>query len=148
MNMLKNHYKINYDCGSVALEMHGKPIVHAYCHCHDCRDLLDVPFNSISAWEALINSKYLVIASAAWQSVNKEPSSCMPFIHTLTNGTLDCFVAALDFGSWRRSRVHVPDTVYRFLPWNRTAYFLVGVLVMNNKSGVPQTLNSSMEISA
>ena len=32
--------------------MHGKPIVQAYFHCRDCRSLLDVPFNSITAWNS------------------------------------------------------------------------------------------------
>ena len=27
------------------------PRVHAYCHCEDCRALLDVPYHSIVAWE-------------------------------------------------------------------------------------------------
>jgi len=32
--------------------MHGNPRVHAFCHCEDCRDLLQVPYHSVLAWEA------------------------------------------------------------------------------------------------
>jgi len=31
--------------------MTDAPRVHAYCHCEDCRALLDVPYHSIVAWE-------------------------------------------------------------------------------------------------
>jgi hypothetical protein len=31
--------------------MEGEPRVHAFCHCEDCRALLDVPYHSIVAWE-------------------------------------------------------------------------------------------------
>lgn len=44
--------KVQCDCGSVALEMTGAPKVHAFCHCEDCRALLDVPYHSIAAWDA------------------------------------------------------------------------------------------------
>ena len=45
-----NH--VHCDCGSVEVSATGKPKVHAFCHCEDCRDLLQVPFHSILAWEA------------------------------------------------------------------------------------------------
>lgn len=45
-------YKVHCDCGSVEVSMAGVPRVHAYCHCEDCRALLDVPYHSIVAWEA------------------------------------------------------------------------------------------------
>ncbi|WP_114418447.1 GFA family protein [Marinospirillum perlucidum] len=31
--------------------MTGAPKVHAYCHCEDCRNLLQVPFHSVLAWD-------------------------------------------------------------------------------------------------
>lgn len=46
------NYKVQCDCGSVHLEMSGAPRVHAFCHCEDCRNLLDVPYHSINAWDA------------------------------------------------------------------------------------------------
>jgi len=36
-----------------------RPVVHAYCHCQDCRDLLNVAFNALVAWknESVVVSK-------------------------------------------------------------------------------------------
>ena len=45
-------YSVQCDCQATELEMVGAPIVHAFCHCEDCRNLLDVPYHSINAWEA------------------------------------------------------------------------------------------------
>ena len=49
---MSTNYKVKCDCGSVELEMAGTPRVHAFCHCEDCRALLDVPYHSIVAWDA------------------------------------------------------------------------------------------------
>lgn len=49
---MTNHYHIHCDCGAIELEMTGIPKVHAFCHCEDCRALLDVPFHSVTAWDA------------------------------------------------------------------------------------------------
>jgi len=32
--------------------MIGTPRVQAFCHCEDCRALLDVPYHSVTAWDA------------------------------------------------------------------------------------------------
>lgn len=45
-------YSVRCDCNSVELEMVGPPRVQAFCHCEDCRTLLDVPYHSINAWDA------------------------------------------------------------------------------------------------
>ena len=29
----------------------GEPRVRGYCHCNDCRELLDIPYHSVTAWE-------------------------------------------------------------------------------------------------
>ena len=50
--MTDKDYKISCGCGSVTFEMSGKPKVHAHCHCEDCRDLLNIPYHSVVAWEA------------------------------------------------------------------------------------------------
>ena len=50
--MYENTYRVNCDCHAVELEMHGDPVVRTYCHCQDCRNLLDTPFNSITAWDS------------------------------------------------------------------------------------------------
>ncbi len=47
-----NTYSVHCDCGTVAVSMTGLPKVHAYCHCEDCRELLQVPYHSVLAWEA------------------------------------------------------------------------------------------------
>ena len=44
-------YQVHCDCGDVSLRLRGKPIVHAYCHCQDCRDLLNAPVNALAAWD-------------------------------------------------------------------------------------------------
>ncbi len=48
---MSNQYKVRCDCGAVEVSMVGVPKVHAYCHCEDCRALLDVPYHSVVAWE-------------------------------------------------------------------------------------------------
>lgn len=45
-----NQYPVHCECGSVKAVLTGKPRVKGYCHCEDCRDLLDVPFHSVTAW--------------------------------------------------------------------------------------------------
>ena len=49
---MSKKYNVHCDCGAVELEMSGTPRVHAFCHCEDCRALLDVPYHSIVAWDA------------------------------------------------------------------------------------------------
>ncbi len=49
---MSNNYRIQCDCGAVELEMTGTPRVQAFCHCEDCRALLDVPYHSIVAWDS------------------------------------------------------------------------------------------------
>ena len=44
-------YGVQCDCGAIRLEMTGTPRVHAFCHCEDCRALLDVPYHSVTAWD-------------------------------------------------------------------------------------------------
>lgn len=44
-------YKIHCKCGSVEVLLSNKPIVHAFCHCADCRELLDIPYHSVTAWK-------------------------------------------------------------------------------------------------
>ncbi|ANJ66569.1 hypothetical protein A9404_03505 [Halothiobacillus diazotrophicus] len=48
---MTNSYQVHCDCGAVKMEMTGMPNVQAYCHCEDCRMLLDVPYHSITAWD-------------------------------------------------------------------------------------------------
>lgn len=45
-------HKVHCDCNSVEVAMEGGPKVHAFCHCEDCRELLQVPYHSVLAWES------------------------------------------------------------------------------------------------
>ncbi len=49
---MSQSYHVQCDCGAIQVEMSGAPRVHAYCHCEDCRALLDVPYHSVVAWDA------------------------------------------------------------------------------------------------
>ncbi len=49
---MSENYKVHCDCGAVEVEMNGTPRVQAFCHCEDCRALLDVPYHSVVAWDA------------------------------------------------------------------------------------------------
>ena len=52
VNLMNTNHKVHCDCNAVEVTMSGDPRVHAYCHCEDCRDLLQVPYHSVLAWEA------------------------------------------------------------------------------------------------
>ena len=56
---MANSYLVHCECGAVRLQLTGAPRVKGYCHCEDCRDLLDVPFHSVTAW----NKDQLTIVS-------------------------------------------------------------------------------------
>ena len=43
-------YNVHCTCGAVSLKLTDSPIVHAVCHCTDCRELLDIPFHAVTAW--------------------------------------------------------------------------------------------------
>mmetsp|Transcript_11900 Transcript_11900/g.21533 ORF Transcript_11900/g.21533 Transcript_11900/m.21533 type:complete len:135 (+) Transcript_11900:98-502(+) len=44
-------YKVCCDCGSVEATMYGVPRVTGICHCSDCRELRQVPFFQVVAYE-------------------------------------------------------------------------------------------------
>ena len=48
---MSQQYAISCDCGTVELQLNGEPRVRGYCHCNDCRDLLKIPYHSVTAWE-------------------------------------------------------------------------------------------------
>ncbi|WP_372982424.1 GFA family protein [Marinobacter sediminum] len=49
---MTDQHSVHCDCDAVEVTMTGAPKVHGYCHCEDCRDLLQVPYHSVLAWEA------------------------------------------------------------------------------------------------
>ncbi len=48
---MENNYSIHCQCGSVQATLIGKPKVKGHCHCNDCRDLLNIPYHSVTAWK-------------------------------------------------------------------------------------------------
>ena len=62
---MNKNYQLNCDCGAVEISAAGSPKVHAFCHCEDCRNLLDVPYHSVTAW----NAEDVSIASGAENTV-------------------------------------------------------------------------------
>ena len=49
---MTEQHAVHCDCGAVEVTMTGTPKVRGYCHCEDCRDLLQVPYHSVLAWES------------------------------------------------------------------------------------------------
>ena len=49
---MTDSYSIKCDCGSVEMVLTGAPRVRGHCHCQACRTLLDVPYHSVTAWNA------------------------------------------------------------------------------------------------
>jgi len=45
-------YTFHCECQAIEISLSGAPIVHACCHCADCRELLDIPFHFVTAWKA------------------------------------------------------------------------------------------------
>ena len=48
---MSDQYHIECDCGAVKVSLRGGPKVRGFCHCEDCRDLLKIPYHSVTAWE-------------------------------------------------------------------------------------------------
>ncbi len=48
---MTNQYTIHCECGVIVAQLCGKPRVRGHCHCDDCRELLDVPYHSVTAWD-------------------------------------------------------------------------------------------------
>ena len=44
-------YQISCDCEAVKVTLSGEPRVRGFCHCEDCRDLLKIPYHSVTAWD-------------------------------------------------------------------------------------------------
>ncbi|UCB54898.1 MAG: GFA family protein [Thiotrichales bacterium] len=47
---MRKTYQIHCEYDGVKVSLTGSPRVKGYCHCEDCRDLLNVPFHSVTAW--------------------------------------------------------------------------------------------------
>lgn len=49
---MEKQYQIHCECDAIQAVLSGVPLVRGYCHCEDCRDLLNVPYYSVTAWNA------------------------------------------------------------------------------------------------
>ncbi len=48
---MPNQYHVECDCSAVKFILTGDPIVHDYCHCEDCRELLKLSYHAVTVWE-------------------------------------------------------------------------------------------------
>ena len=48
---MSGQYQVACDCGTVKATLSGEPKVRGFCHCEDCRELLQIPYHSVTAWE-------------------------------------------------------------------------------------------------
>lgn len=48
---MTDSYNIQCNCGAIKAALMGTPKVRGHCHCGDCRELLDVPYHSVTAWD-------------------------------------------------------------------------------------------------
>jgi hypothetical protein len=48
---MSDQYHLACDCGAIEFSLQGEPKVRGFCHCEDCRELLKIPYHSVTAWE-------------------------------------------------------------------------------------------------
>ena len=64
-------YQAHCQCGAIEIKLQNIPIVHATCHCEDCRDLLDIPFHAVTAWN---KDDVLIVKGEEYLTIYKHPS--------------------------------------------------------------------------
>ena len=47
----EQNYSAQCSCSEIEVTMDGPPKVRGFCHCEDCRELLNLPYHSVNAWE-------------------------------------------------------------------------------------------------
>ncbi len=47
---MTDHYDLACQCGGIRIRLTGEPRVRGNCHCEDCRELLDIPYHAVTAW--------------------------------------------------------------------------------------------------
>ena len=47
---MSDQFHVECQCSSIKVTMTGEPRVRGICHCEDCRNLLNVPYHSVTAW--------------------------------------------------------------------------------------------------
>nr|CAP48566.1 putative integron gene cassette protein [uncultured bacterium]CAP48567.1 putative integron gene cassette protein [uncultured bacterium]CAP48568.1 putative integron gene cassette protein [uncultured bacterium]CAP48569.1 putative integron gene cassette protein [uncultured bacterium] len=66
-----NKYSVRCQCGAVEVQLNNNPVVHAFCHCSDCRDLLNIPFHAVTAWN---KNDAVIVKGEKELSIYKHPS--------------------------------------------------------------------------
>jgi hypothetical protein len=92
---MDNQYQIHCQCGAVKMRLSGTPRVKGYCHCEDCRDLLDVPFHSVTAWN---KEQVQLLEGESLLSVYQHPKLEMKRLYCANCGETLCNTNAMD---WR-----------------------------------------------
>ena len=49
---MAERYQVACSCGDVQMCLTGAPRVRGHCHCNACRTVLNVPYHSVTAWNA------------------------------------------------------------------------------------------------
>lgn len=49
---MKSTHQVHCDCGAMELSITGQPIVHVFYHCVNSRELLNVPYHTVTAWHS------------------------------------------------------------------------------------------------
>ncbi len=78
-----DEYHLECDCGSVKFSLSGEPKVRGFCHCEDCRELLKIPYHSVTAWE---KEQLKVEAGAESVAVFQHPTKRMQRFYCGTCG--------------------------------------------------------------
>ena len=69
---MTDKYQLQCDCGTVRFSLEGEPRVRGFCHCEDCRELLKIPYHSVTAWEKdQLDISAGADAVVAWQHPEK-----------------------------------------------------------------------------
>ena len=64
-------YNASCSCGNIEISMEGTPRVRGFCHCEDCRELLNVPYHSVNAWD---NNKVKILTGSEFIREYQHPN--------------------------------------------------------------------------
>ena len=92
--MAEKNYEVQCGCGAVSISMRGEPVVHAHCHCEDCRDLLKIPYHSVVAWQA---DDLKIISGTEYVAVYQHPNLKMTRVFCTKCGDTVYNTNALDW---------------------------------------------------
>ena len=64
------NFKATCSCGKIEVSMQGVPKVRGFCHCEDCRELLNIPYHSVNAWD---NEKVSIVNGSEYLKEYQHP---------------------------------------------------------------------------